>query len=75
MNTYRFKTKISKTGKIKVPDSLALQDKEVEVTIVPKAHQYRKKLKAKDFVDKWTGFIQSSDLEDSRYDYLMKKYK
>lgn len=75
MDTYRFKTKISKTGKIKIPDEFALHDKEVEVTLIPKAHQFKKKLKAKDFVSKWAGFLHSSNIENSRYDYLMKKYK
>jgi hypothetical protein len=75
METYRFKTKISKSGIIRIPVRFSLHDKEVEVTLVSKEPGYREKIKAKDFVNTWAGFLQSSDPENSKYDYLMDKYK
>jgi hypothetical protein len=75
METYRFKTKISKSGIIRIPGKFPLHDKEVEVTLVPKETKSRRKDKAKNFVDEWAGFLQSTNTDNSRYDYLMDKYK
>ena len=73
METYRFKTKISKSGIIRIPGKFPLHDREVEVTLVPKETKSKGKDKAKGFIDKWAGFLQSADNENSRYDYLMDK--
>ena len=75
MKAYRYKTKISSTGKILIPVSPALYDKEVDVIILPKKREKRKELKAVDFVNKWAGFLKNDDIEKSKYDYLSEKYK
>ena len=75
MKTYRFRTKVSQTGTIQVPESAYLHDKEVEVILVPRLKEISEKTEAKDFVTKWAGFLHSSDVNRSRYEYLSEKYK
>lgn len=60
---------------IQVPISPSLYDKEVEIIIVPKLTKKKNKLKATDFVNKWAGFLNNSDTDSSKYDYLAEKYK
>jgi len=52
-----------------------MADKEVDVIIIPKARRLRKTLKAKEFVEKWAGFLHPLESSDSKFDYLMEKYK
>ena len=75
MKTLRFRTRISKSGTIHLPKNSSLVDKEVDVIIMPKTRRLRKTLKAKEFVEKWAGFLIPLESNDSRFDYLMEKYK
>ena len=76
MQVYRFKTKISKTGIIQVPDEGNLfNNKEVEISITSKTKEAVIKSSATEFVEKWAGFFQSEDTEKAKYDYLSEKYK
>jgi hypothetical protein len=75
MQAYKFDTKISKTGQIKLPLSNQLFDKEVEIIIVPKQEIKSNQMKAAEFIDKWTGFLSNSDTDDFKYQYLTDKYK
>ena len=75
MKTLRFRTGISKSGTIQLPKDSSLNDKEVDVIIMPKTKQIRKEMKAKEFIEKWAGFLYSKASNDSKFDYLMEKYK
>ncbi len=75
MKTYKFTTKISENGTIKIPISQALYDKEVEIIIVTKPTKKKKTPKAMDFVNKWGGFLKNIDTDTSKFDYLSGKYK
>jgi hypothetical protein len=75
METLRFRTRISKAGTIQLPENSSLIDKEVDVIIMPKTRRVRKTLKAKEFVEKWAGFLYPIESKDSKFDYLMRKYK
>jgi hypothetical protein len=75
MKTLRFRTRISKSGTIQLPGNSALVDKEVDVIIMSKAKRSGKTLKAKEFVEKWAGFLYPLESNDSKFDYLMEKYK
>ena len=75
MKTLRFRTRISKSGTIHLPKNSSLVDKEVDVIIMPKTRRLRKPLKAKEFVEKWAGFLYPLESNDSKFDYLMEKYK
>lgn len=75
MRAYKFITKISKNGMIKIPFNPALYNKEVEIIIVPKMTKHIKGLKATDFVSKWAGFLNDPNIDDRKYDYLTEKYK
>ena len=75
MKTLRFRTRISKSGTIHLPKNSSLVDKEVDVIITSKTRRLRKTLKAKEFVEKWAGFLYPLESNDSKFDYLMEKYK
>ncbi len=75
MKTLRFSTKISKSGTIHIPDNSSLIDKEVDLIITTKTRRTRGKMRAKEFVEKWAGFLYPLENNDSKYDYLMEKYK
>lgn len=75
MKSYRFRTRVSRTGIIQVPDSASLQDKEVDVILVPRIKPINEKSNARSFVEKWTGFLNVTDTDLSKYAYLSEKYK
>jgi hypothetical protein len=75
MKTLRFRTRISKSGTIHLPKNTLLRDKEVDVIIMPKTRRLKKTLKAKEFVEKWAGFLYPLESNDSKFDYLIEKYK
>jgi hypothetical protein len=75
METYKFTTKISKSGSIKVPNIPDLRDKNVEVIIVLKNSDDKNDEMAEKFVNKWAGFLVSDDTDNTKYEYLSKKYK
>lgn len=75
MRAFRFNTRISKTGTIQVPLDNQLYDKEVEVIILPRQEEKSTVSNPVDFINKWSGFLSNQDVEDSRYRYLMEKYK
>lgn len=75
MKVYRYKTKISQEGMISVPLDPALYNTEVDVIILQKEDKTGKALTAKEFVEKWKGFLKNDDTEKSKYDYLSDKYK
>lgn len=76
MKAYKFDTKISEDGTIRLPLSPTLYDKEVEIIIVPKTTKEKKNPhKASDFVNKWAGFLTNPDTDNSKYNYLTEKYR
>ena len=75
MRTYKFTTKISDNGTIKIPYNPDLFDKEVEIVIVTKSSNKSKHPKATEFVNKWAGFLTNTNTDKSKYDYLSDKYK
>lgn len=75
MKTLRFRTKVSKSGTIQLPGDSSLNDTEVDVIIMPKARRIVKTMKAMEFVEKWKGFLYPMESNDSKFDYLMEKYK
>lgn len=75
MHAYRYETRISKDGLIKIPLSNQLFDKEVEIIITPKQKQKTANFTSSDFVKKWSGFLSDSEIDDSKYLYLTGKYK
>jgi hypothetical protein len=75
MKVYKYRTKISQEGEILIPLDPALYNKEVDVIILQKEKLRKKDLTAKDFIDKWAGFLKNSDPDKSRFDYLSDKYK
>ena len=75
MQAYRFETRISKKGMIQLPLSNQLFDKDVEIIILPKQGHKSSKMSTSDFVNKWSGFLSNTDVEESKYSYLSEKYK
>ena len=78
MTTFKFKTKISGEGTIKVPDQTDLHNQEVEVTLRIKEPADNNQNNVNRFLDKWTGFLKYSKNDthgDAKYEYLMDKYQ
>lgn len=75
MKAYKFKTKVSEKGTIRVPDDTNLRDQEVEVIIISTKEENGSKMKASEFVNKWAGFLSDSDTDQSKRDYLTEKYR
>jgi len=75
MKAYRFLTKVSDSGAIQIPFELALFDQEVEVIILTKPTPAKKETRAREFVQKWAGFLSDSDTDETRFEYLSDKYR
>ena len=75
MKTYKFNTKVSSEGVIKIPHAQSLAGKHVEVIIVPQPHSDKNDLTAGEFIQKWAGFLSTEASNDYKYQYLSKKYK
>ena len=75
MEAFRFITKVSDKGTIQLPHTPALFEREVEIIIIPKRTDGKKKMKGAEFVKKWGGFLAGADVDQARYDYLSEKYK
>ncbi len=76
MGVLKFATKISDKGTIQIPANSTFFNKEVEIIIMPKTKPKKgKSAKATEFVEKWAGFLKSTNTEDSKYNYLSEKYK
>ncbi len=75
MTAYKYHTKISKEGAISIPLNPALYDQEVEITIVSKNSSNPKNKKAKEFVEKWGGFLKLPENDEAKFEYLSEKYK
>lgn len=75
MLAYRFETKITKDGLIKIPISKKLFDKDVEIVILPKRKKKITKSSSSDFIKKWSGFLSGLDIDGSKSAYLSEKYK
>jgi hypothetical protein len=82
MQTYKLDTYISEDGMITLPTMPFLYNKKVRLVITPIAGENddvekRESHDAMDFVRKYSGSLKGlskSDTEDTRYEYLMKKY-
>lgn len=75
METLKYSTKIDSNGMLQVPINSNYFGQEVDIIIIPKQEIIRKNNSAKNFVKKWAGFLKGTDTEDSKYNYLMEKYK
>ncbi|MGB3585265.1 MAG: hypothetical protein WBA23_01940 [Tunicatimonas sp.] len=67
-------TKVSKTGTIQIPQNPSLFNKEIEVIILRRSEIKEKKMKASEFIEKWTGFLSDVDADQSKLGYLSDTY-
>ena len=75
MKAYKYNTKVSQEGTIKIPHKQSLAGKKVEVIVVPKTDNKQEDFSAKAFIDKWAGFLSSDKQDNHKYQYLSEKYK
>ena len=75
MKAYRFETKVSKNGEVNLPFIPDFHNMDVEVIILPKRESFEIKTSGKEFISKWAGFLENDNREDSKYNYLIEKYK
>ena len=77
MEALKFVTKVKKHGIIKIPALESYANKKVDVIVTLKSEEVDKTTQNKidDFLDKWAGFFSLVETDDTRYNYLMEKYK
>ena len=75
MGAYRFSTKISDKGIIKLTENSDLFNQEVDVIIFPHHGDKKNKLSAIDFVEKWGGVLKTAQPPGAKYEYLNEKYQ
>jgi hypothetical protein len=77
MEAFKFVTKVRNHGIIKIPELESYANQKVDVVITLKASEEDKRSKNEfsDFLKKWAGFFSTEETEDTKYNYLMKKYK
>ena len=73
MEELRFKTRVSDTGTIQLPDGSSFKNKEVHVTIVSRDIK-KESRNAQKFIQKWAGILTSTEEGDPKYDYLREKH-
>jgi len=74
MEELRFKTRVSDTGTIQLPEDFPFKNQEVQVIIIPQTSEEGKQ-NASEFFKKWAGFLSSIEEDDSKYAYLIEKHK
>ena len=75
MQVYRFDTHISQNGVIQLPTNQQLSDRDVEIIILTKPEIKPNKKSSADFINKWTGFLTDTNVEEARIQYLSEKYR
>ncbi len=74
METIKFDAKISSTGTIKIPKYKQLLNKVVSVTIVPKIKEKDRKKSAEEFINKFTGYLQSNNIDEEKMNRIKNKH-
>ncbi len=79
MKVYKFETVVLENGFFHVPHFQEYKNREVEIFIVLKPQKQMKddkKTSMEQFLNEWTGFAKGvTDIDKSKYEYLMDKYK
>ena len=75
MNIFRFKTKIHKNRTIKIPKSVQVTNKRVEIIVLSENEQNAEGKAAQEFLDNWSGFLHNVNPDNLKNDYLSDKYK
>ena len=77
MEAYKFETTILEDGMIQVPEFKKYKNKHIEIFVIfkPQINEKKSKISADEFLEKWTGFAKGINAEDTKYNYLMEKYK
>lgn len=75
MKIYKFSTKVSNKGTIRIPDDSDLRNQEVEVIVISSKKEKGSKMKASEFVNKWAGYLSDVDTNQAKKDYLTEKYR
>jgi hypothetical protein len=76
IHAYKFDTTILENGIIQIPEFKNYVNQEIEIFVIMKTETSMKKnLSANDFINKWAGFLSSSNVDDLKFQYLNEKYK
>jgi len=77
MEAYKFETTVLENGIIKIPELKGYADQKVDVFVVlkPKKNNKRSNKTMDDFFVKWAGNFSITQTDDTKYNYLMEKYK
>lgn len=77
MEAYKFETTVLENGIIRLPEISKFANCKIEIFIVIKQPENysdtRKKRTIEQFLDKWTGFLEETNPDESKHKYLTKK--
>lgn len=77
MEAFKFVRKVGKHGVIKITEleRFANQKVDIIVTLKPEDDNNHKKNGFLSFLGEWAGFFSEVDTNDTKYNYLIEKYK
>lgn len=77
MEAFKFVRKVGKHGIIKIPEleRFANQKADIIVTLKSEEESNHKKNGLNIFLEDWAGFFSMVDTKDTKYKYLIEKYK
>ena len=77
MEAFKFVRKVGKHGIIRIPEleRYANQKVDIIVTLQSEDDNNHKKNGLNSFLEEWAGFFSVVDTDDTKYNYLIEKYK
>ena len=72
--TIRFTATVARNGTIQLPEGAVEEGSSVQVVLKPVKAAKAQKLTPTQFVEKFRGFLKPTEVDDDKYNYLMKKH-
>ena len=72
--TIRFTATVARNGTIQLPEGAVEEGSSVQVVLKPVKAAKAQKLTPTQFVEKFRGFLKQAEVDDDKYNYLMKKH-
>lgn len=72
--TIRFTATVARDGTIQLPEGAVEEGSSVQVVLKPVKAAKPQKLTPTQFVEKFRGFLKQAEVDDDKYNYLVKKH-